>query len=90
MALLVTLASIIVMTNAEVAQRFSYLILLGAAGFSLILSKIFAPQPYSHLIKGVKQCSANIACSANIGIYSNSICNVDAKWSCAYSYSVWY
>ena len=76
-ALLVTLASIIVMTNAEVAQRFSYLILLGAAGFSLILSKIFAPQPYSHLIKGVKQSAAQILPAVPILVF---IAIVSATW----------
>lgn len=75
--LLVTLASIIVLTNAEVAQRFSYLILLGAAGFSLILSKIFAPQPYNHLIKGVKQSATQILPAVPILVF---IAIVSATW----------
>ncbi|MBR6746201.1 MAG: sodium:proton antiporter [Muribaculaceae bacterium] len=75
--LLVTLASIIVLTNAEVAQRFSYLILLGAAGFTLILSKIFAPQPYNHLIKGVKQSATQILPAVPILVF---IAIVSATW----------
>ena len=65
------------LTNAEVAQRFSYLILLGAAGFSLILSKIFAPQPYNHLIKGVKQSATQILPAVPILVF---IAIVSATW----------
>lgn len=76
-ALLLTLAVIIVVENSEVAQRYSYLILLGAAGFSLLLSKIKAPRPNGQIAKGIRQSASQILPAIPILIF---IAIVSATW----------
>ena len=76
-ALLTTLIGIIIVKGADTAQSISYLILLGAAIFSFVLSTIFAPQPISKIIEGIKKSSSQILPAIPILIF---IATVSATW----------
>ena len=76
-ALLTTLIGIIIVKGADTAQSISYLILLGAAFFSIILSAIFAPQSISKIFEGIKKSASQILPAIPILFF---IATVSATW----------
>ena len=59
-ALLATLIGTIIIKGADTAQSISYLILLGSAILTIVLSSIFYPQPISTILKGIKKSATQI------------------------------
>ena len=76
-ALLSALVGIIVVKNADTAQSISYIILLGAAALTLVLSATFCPQPFKNIISGIKQSATQILPAIPILVF---IATVSATW----------
>ena len=76
-ALLATLIGTIIIKGADTAQSISYLILLGSAILTIVLSSIFCPQPISTILKGIKKSATQILPAIPILVF---IATVSATW----------
>lgn len=76
-ALLSTLVGIIIVKGADAAQCVSYLILLGVAALTFVISAVFCPQPFKNMISGIKQSATQILPAIPILVF---IATVSATW----------